>query len=640
METLNVRASLEKEKKTLDASLADMEAKRDDFENRRRRAYEEQHRFDVDAKAVEEISQTLTEALTEYRRLGIMEELRRMEREQDLAEAELAESEEFEANGRRAAACAFGDLLASRVRYKAPSSRTEDEKRWVALDSVVNPIAYSHVTETEAEQMKFDPDYMPHLTADDIIRILKLPHQVQLAIPFLFNQDEINAHRLLCQYTHEEGEAYFKHIDRTGSQSSKSENAGVFDHIDSGPGGSGREAILSGRVPMAEQLAAQHHLETTLRERRLARMRSKSNEELTDKERKYLILDRILNPWLYEGSSKVADPDIEIPCASTLTESFGDKYDPLRAAYAQGASDIRTRLLNADWHPKREDGQPHDRQSLIEAAKNPADNEVYALLAEYYVEDSTTTIGRRDQATIRDLQKRISDTVRRQQQIRLQQMQQDELLETPIDCNEPRHDSSAHVNSRMWGGWDSVHPASSGLKGQLRLVGSDFDFAREHPASFACKRAQSESTVDAQTIVDPSLARSCAAEASYGEFVIKDLEGLNKLPPFKLKHHGILFECDSCDTQLLSHEGQALEARGSRTHRFEVPNEKDRRLMSLTVTIVYQGVFTARGYRVGRVAAAAFRLPTSTADVDQPIPIGEFYMALVAVFVSVILSAV
>ena len=40
------------------------------------------------------------------------------------------------------------------------------------------------------------------------------------------------------------------------------------------------------------------------------------------------------------------------------------------------------------------------------------------------------------------------------------------------------------------------------------------------------------------------------------------------------------------------------------------------------MTIVYRGVFTARGYRLGRIAAAFFRVPTGTSGLTAPVNVG------------------
>lgn len=45
------------------------------------------------------------------------------------------------------------------VRHTPSQQRTRDEKRWVAMDVLVNPGLYAHISEIEADEMKFDDDY-------------------------------------------------------------------------------------------------------------------------------------------------------------------------------------------------------------------------------------------------------------------------------------------------------------------------------------------------------------------------------------------------------------------------------------------------------------------------------------------------
>lgn len=90
---------------------------------------------------------------------------------------------------------------ASRIRMMHHRNRNLDEKRWVALDAVVNPTLYHHVTPAEAEEMRWDVSYFTRLDREDILRVLSLPIQVHLALPFLHTPDEINAHELLGRYT-------------------------------------------------------------------------------------------------------------------------------------------------------------------------------------------------------------------------------------------------------------------------------------------------------------------------------------------------------------------------------------------------------------------------------------------------------
>ena len=59
-------------------------------------------------------------------------------------------------------------MRAQRTRATRPSrcsprqglgGRSEEEKAWVALDVLVNPYKYAHVSEAEAEEMKHDEGY-------------------------------------------------------------------------------------------------------------------------------------------------------------------------------------------------------------------------------------------------------------------------------------------------------------------------------------------------------------------------------------------------------------------------------------------------------------------------------------------------
>lgn len=68
---------------------------------------------------------------------------------------------------------------AARVRATHHRNRTADEKRWVALDVVVNPSMYHHVSQTEADEMRWDALYYTRLDREDIVRVLSLPHQVR-----------------------------------------------------------------------------------------------------------------------------------------------------------------------------------------------------------------------------------------------------------------------------------------------------------------------------------------------------------------------------------------------------------------------------------------------------------------------------
>lgn len=104
--------------------------------------------------------------------------------------------------------------VAAHVRITPHRTRTPDEKRWVALDAVLNPHLYHHVTLTEAEEMKWDTLYYTRLDREDILRIISLPPQIQLALPLLHTPDDVVAHELLRRFTLGISPDYFAKLDR------------------------------------------------------------------------------------------------------------------------------------------------------------------------------------------------------------------------------------------------------------------------------------------------------------------------------------------------------------------------------------------------------------------------------------------
>ena len=81
------------------------------------------------------------------------------------------------------------------------------------------------MTEMQAEEMKYDENYQvrPGVGKEDVDRILKLPRQLSLALPFLFTPDEVEIHRLTLKYTFGKSEMYF--IDQDGRCQNDEEDA-------------------------------------------------------------------------------------------------------------------------------------------------------------------------------------------------------------------------------------------------------------------------------------------------------------------------------------------------------------------------------------------------------------------------------
>ena len=197
---------------------------------------------------------------------------------------------------------------AERVRAAPHRKRTSDEKRWVALDAVMNPKMYHHVTLAEAEEMRWDTLYYTRLDRDDIVRVLALPTQIQLALPFLHTPAEVDAHELLGRYTLGVGGDHFARLDKnsqdaciTGSSSAlakKSETAS-----EEGAGAAAAATATAG----SEEVDV-----TTVPRRVLACMRRgveaqlKLSTEQSEDEAVWLVLDRKLRSLLYQDEDDAA----------------------------------------------------------------------------------------------------------------------------------------------------------------------------------------------------------------------------------------------------------------------------------------------------------------------------------------------
>ena len=112
-----------------------------------------------------------------------------------------------------AAGSAGWTTLSDEVRHKPHKERAWEEKKWVGLDVMVNAGKYLHVTELEAEDMKYDPAYRTTLSTEDVRRMLILPEQLSLSLPFLRTPDEVEAHKLVQTYTFNRGVGFFSKTD-------------------------------------------------------------------------------------------------------------------------------------------------------------------------------------------------------------------------------------------------------------------------------------------------------------------------------------------------------------------------------------------------------------------------------------------
>lgn len=106
--------------------------------------------------------------------------------------------------------------LAEQVRCKLHANRTEEEKKWIALDFQINfAHYYKCIDADEVEIIQKHPDYQQcPLKKEQIQRLLTLPSRNCLALAFFKAKEEVESHYLLRKYTFGDGEDHFACHDR------------------------------------------------------------------------------------------------------------------------------------------------------------------------------------------------------------------------------------------------------------------------------------------------------------------------------------------------------------------------------------------------------------------------------------------
>lgn len=197
---------------------------------------------------------------------------------------------------------------AARVRAKQHRNRTSNEKRWVALDAVVNPRLYHHVTLAEAEEMRWDTLYYTRLDREDILRVLSLPPQVQLALPLLHTPDEVAAHELLSRYTLGISADHFARLDRNSQDICLTVPTTLAAQQDKELKPGEKHGVSTTLVtPVAEEYRANGASPSVLASmRRAAEAQIKILAERDEEEAIWLALDKKMRPDLYHDDDEAA----------------------------------------------------------------------------------------------------------------------------------------------------------------------------------------------------------------------------------------------------------------------------------------------------------------------------------------------
>ena len=594
-----------------------------------------------------------------------------------------------------------------KVRMTDSDLRTKEERQFVAIDLVMNPEAYLHLSVAEAEQMQFDSDYLCPLSKVDIERIMKLPEQVNLALPFLSTADEINVHKLVNKFYREVDDNSLREKDFYGQDRAPAEGSQSLVGTVSLPSQWG--GLLDGK----DLQDAEGIHDILIRESLRDRLRALAEDEpSTIEEKMWMQMDKILSPHVYDReelkplpttlpqeektlNEKLSTSVIEqkrFPSKSILKQGKentvvqqnektivdsgkdGDIYEILRREYSDGTSifDVTSWLC-----PYNKDELLQLRVKQIESIRDENELLCLKLLQKYYVSDDESIVGLSRLREVAEISRKVAKVVTEvdtKAAGKLQELSQikaqigtDDFQEviTQNTAEKPAVSEMKNV-TRIWGSWNVVHPASAGVQSQTSFFHApSFNSHRNHPAAFAIRggtedgddalsdiseedsfsisssgntknKAKSKIVNDSSSslkgdigvkLLTGSVASktgsrmAATADTSSPYFIAESLSELTKVNLSKVR--GKTFLLHSKDSEmLLDVKDATLQARQSRSHYFVLPQgENSKFIVDVTVSIVFQGDFGSKGYKLGRLAAGMFRLPTEGGSA-LPTPVG------------------
>lgn len=524
--------------------------------------------------------------------------------------------------------------------------RTDDEKRFIGMDLILNPHAYQHLKMRDIEEMRVDPAYSWNLKKIDLERIYKLPDQVGLALPFLYTREEVCAHRLINAFIRGIDDEYFRARDRESEDVIDAFN----DAAGAAAGAAGATAAGAHRAGKVDAEKDVNDSETAnfvaLKESQAYSSRCNTDRSsLTDEDRRWLQIDRLLSPHLYLDVSGMTMPGSRrhSPSGSPSVSPSGSPQlslhkrislpGPPASGPALPGGLTRDRLLHLYYNL--------DKRSVSGDDDDDGLKGVAAILDNYYVGPDESSIGFARVKCLSAFCLSVAKAV--------VSMEGDDAS---AERAQQQHSSAASDIQRVWGGWQEVHPASAGADSQKEyFFKAACNVTRDHPAAFAIHPAKAEEQGDgletflfddALTTVDPSLAfkallalpgtviadglphpidkRRPARDDSQW-FIARSLEELSATPRHRFAGKVVLVELP--DKEVIFEERSAeLGARASRSYKFEVSDKQDSRVLNFTVSVVYQGEFNGRGYSLGRMAAGLFRVPGRNDRSRVPVPVG------------------
>jgi hypothetical protein len=408
-------------------------------------------------------------------------------------------------------------------------------------------------------------------------------------------------------------------------------------------------------------------------------------EDLSVQEREWLKIDRIIAPHVY-GLEEPLPSDIhqrhvlvdlstsvikmkKLDKATKPKEGAqkrnvldrnkeGDMYNPMRDRYENGEV-----IFDMTWEC------PFTKQQLLDIYKNkiePTDTnarKALDLMQKYFVSDDESIMGHNRLQIIWNLTNEINSSNNKIDELIDREIQATKdaaaaagstkkAKEAGIDNKPPENDPNSDIK-RIWGSSSVVHPACLGTNSQESyFLPSGFNASRDHPASFAVREEKEEGDDDSHATKSTSkmpkegpellglgvkLIKShpkAPKEAQFDEyrndpnslwFICDSIRELTLIEPRRLRGKTVLLGKKDRLT-IFELKDAVLQSRQSRSHRFKLPDRADARILDITVSITFQGGFSTKGYRLGRLAAALFRLPDPDKNNPDakpvPIPVG------------------
>ena len=240
---------------------------------------------------------------------------------------------------------------------------------------------------------------------------------------------------------------------------------------------------------------------------------------------------------------------------------------------------------------------------------------------------------------------------------------------------------------RVYGSWEQVHPAALGAQSQSTpFISYDYDPRLHHPGSYSATpvhtpRSTTNSSTDNPlnphlslqsrssnntnnnrfTHLNPQMRtgytlltsgststnqHTTTSQTIYTDYtssylIIPSLTDLATMSLYDISNKDVLIENKSEPALcILSQQNNSLLTRQSKTHQFEIPdnntnntttnnntnNSNNKYMLDITISIIYQGIFTTTGeYKCGRIGGSLFRIPSKidkNPSFSSPIPLG------------------